>query len=75
MDVVRGGVIRDLTCGDPAGSAQIANSRSGNTRITACKLGIVQMSSDVRAGVSNEMRLLFGPEQTVDTCGTRISTT
>jgi len=25
----------DLTCGDPAGSAQIANSRSGSTRITA----------------------------------------
>jgi hypothetical protein len=38
-------VIRDLTCGDPAGSAQIANSRSGNTRITACKSGIVGIGS------------------------------
>jgi len=33
------GVNRDLTCGDPAGSAQIANSRSGSTRITACEFG------------------------------------
>ena len=74
MDVVRGGVIRDLTCGDPAGSAQIANSRSGNTRITACESGIVGMGSEVRVEVSNEMRLLSGFEQTVDTCGTRIST-
>lgn len=27
----------DLTCGNPAGAAPIANTRSGNTRIDACK--------------------------------------
>jgi len=27
----------DLTCGNPAGAAPIANTRSGNTRINACE--------------------------------------
>jgi hypothetical protein len=27
----------DLTCGDPAGAAPIANTRSGNTRNDACE--------------------------------------
>jgi hypothetical protein len=27
----------DLTCGNPAGAAPIANTRAGNTRIDACK--------------------------------------
>ena len=30
----------DLTCGDPAGSAQISNTKDGNTRITACEFRI-----------------------------------
>lgn len=27
----------DLTCGDPAGAAPIANTRQGQTRIDACE--------------------------------------
>lgn len=50
----------DLTCGNPAGLAPIANTRSGNTRIDACQY----LTPDFTARTSADIA------QTEDTCST-----